>query len=375
MKRILALDGGGIRGVFTLQILARIEALLREEAGRPDLRLADAFDLIAGTSTGAIIAVSLAWGMTVAEIERLYFDVGPLMFRHEPWYRRWRSKYRADSIADVFKSYFREDDGTLAQLGSKRLGTRVLIVMRNATTGSPWPVSNNPESHYNDRSREDCNLAIPLWQLLRGSTAAPTFFPPEQIICGKRRFLFVDGGMTPFNSPALAAVLTATLPQYRLCWPTGREALHVISIGTGLDRAHLPSKAAEKIHLGDHLKFFTSAFMDVIAVQQDTLCRILGDCVFGDAIDRELGGLNLPSLLPASEQKFTYARYNRLLDGAASGEPGQDPLDLRLDRIENMPTFQRLGREYAAANVRREHLFPRQPPQPRAQTVSVSLGI
>ena len=146
MKRILALDGGGVRGIFTLQILARIEALFREEAGRNDLCLADVYDLFAGTSTGAIIATFLARGKSVEEIERLYLDFGALMFRRQPWHRRWRSKYRADAIADLFKLHFREDDAehTPALMGSSCLRTKLLIIMRNATTGSAWPVSNHP---------------------------------------------------------------------------------------------------------------------------------------------------------------------------------------------------------------------------------------
>lgn len=360
MKRILSLDGGGVRGIFTLQILARIETLFREESGNADLRLADVFDLFAGTSTGAIIATFLSRGKTVAEIERLYVEFGPLMFRPERWYRRWHSKYRADAIAELFKEHFCEDDAacTPALMGSACLKTRLLIIMRNATTGSAWPVSNHPQALYNDRAREDCNLDVPLWQLLRASTAAPSFFPPERIDYGERRFLFVDGGVTCFNNPALIAVMTATLPQYKMCWPAGRDALHVISVGTGQERTHLPQKVAEKITLMDQLDFLVPALLDTIAVQQDVLCRILGDCLFGEPIDRELGDLRAASLLSAAEQKFTYVRYDQLLEGVELA-PGQAPLDLRLDRVENMPAFQRLGCEYAASHVKREHLYPR----------------
>ncbi|MDA0767901.1 MAG: patatin-like phospholipase family protein [Verrucomicrobia bacterium] len=60
MKRLLALDGGGIRGLFTLKILERVETELRRELAKPDLVLADYFHYIGGTSTGAIIATCLA---------------------------------------------------------------------------------------------------------------------------------------------------------------------------------------------------------------------------------------------------------------------------------------------------------------------------
>jgi patatin-like phospholipase/acyl hydrolase len=351
MKRILSLDGGGIRGVFTLQVLARVEELFRQDLGRADLVLSDVFDLIAGASTGAIIAAFLAWGKSVAQVEKMYLDFGPTMFSPQRWYRRWKSKYRAESIADFFRGHFCESDGTPALMGTALLRTKLLVLMRNATTGSPWPVSNHPDAYYNDRSRENCNLNVPLWQLLRASTAAPTFFPPEQIEFGRRRFLFVDGAVTPFNNPALIALLMATLPQYRICWPTGRDALHVISIGTGSERTHLPDKLAGQVNFMDQLKFVIPALLDAASVQQDMLCRVLGDCVFGEPLDKEVGAVDTPSLLGAHEQKFTYVRYDQVMD--------RGPLDLSLDHAANMPIFQRLGRAYAAANVHSEHLYPR----------------
>ncbi len=362
MKRILTLDGGGVRGIFTLQILARIEALLREERQAPDLVLADVFDLVAGTSTGAIIAAFLALRKPVAEIERLYMEFGPFMFQREPWYRQWKRKYRADAVADFFRQHFSEDDDheQPVLMGSPRLAIKLLVLMRNATTGSPWPVTNHPDAHYNDRSRPDCNLNVPLWQLLRASTAAPTYFAPERLDFGRHKFLFVDGGVTPFNNPSLIAVLMATLPQYKFGWPSGREALHVVSVGTGYERVHLPDKVAEQITVMDQLKFAVPALIDAASQEQDVLCRALGDCVFGAPIDNELGALSGagPSLLSGEQKRFTYVRYNQVFNVATPDGPVQE-LDMRLDRIANMPSYQKAGREYAEANVRLEHLYPR----------------
>ena len=76
-----------------------------------------------------------------------------------------------------------------------------MIVLRKATTDSPWPLTNNPPAKYNDATRPGCNLKLPLWQLVRGSTAAPTYFPPE-VIHIDRDFIFVDGGVTMYNNPA-----------------------------------------------------------------------------------------------------------------------------------------------------------------------------
>jgi patatin-like phospholipase/acyl hydrolase len=81
-KRILALDGGGLRGVLTLGMLREIETLLRVQHGDdPDFRLCHYFDLIAGTSTGAIIAAALSLGMTVDEVHGHYMNLGKLVFK------------------------------------------------------------------------------------------------------------------------------------------------------------------------------------------------------------------------------------------------------------------------------------------------------
>lgn len=360
-KRILSFDGGGIRGIFSLQIAARIEQLFRDEHGRSDLVLADVVDLFAGTSTGAIIAAFLAWGASVADVEALYLSRGKQMFAHQnpllPW-RRLNSKYRAEDIAAFFRNQFTEDGGSPALLGSSKLKKLLLVVMRNATTGSPWPISSNPLALFNDPSLPNCNLKIPLWQLLRASTAAPTFFPPEDITIGGERYLFVDGGVTPFNNPALLAVLMATLPCYRLNWPTGRSALHLTSIGTGGHRTRLLKKAPQKTYLWDALGFVIPTLIDDGASHQDMLCRVLGDCLHGAELDSEIGSLGTPTLLSADEQKFTYARYNCMMDSKDVGAP-MTPTELQLDNLQAIERLRAIGREYAAREVRREHLFSR----------------
>jgi patatin-like phospholipase/acyl hydrolase len=86
-KRILSLDGGGIRGVLTLEYLDVIETMLRERFKDPNLLLCDYFDLVGGTSTGSIIAAGLARGMTVEEIKKLYYGLGEKVF--VPSLLRW----------------------------------------------------------------------------------------------------------------------------------------------------------------------------------------------------------------------------------------------------------------------------------------------
>src|SRR5262245_18910174 len=135
--------------------------------------------------------------MPVNQIEQLYLRCGPEIFTKERWYSRWKSKYRTEPIAQLFRQTFSEtpDGNVPALLGSQRLRALLFIVMRNASTGSPWPVSNNPYARFNDPALPNCNLNVPLCQLLRASTAAPLYFQPEEIRLGEESFLFVDGGM------------------------------------------------------------------------------------------------------------------------------------------------------------------------------------
>lgn len=368
MKRILSIDGGGIRGVFALQILARIEELLRVERGNPKLVLRDEFDMFAGTSTGAILATALAWGMPVADVNALYTERMTQIFAARPWHRRWQSKYDHEVIARLFREVFTEDDAarTPALLGTRKLWNGeipkyLLVVMRNASTGSPWPVSNNPLAMYNNPELPDNNLQIPIWQLLRASTAAPTFFPPEQIQMGTQSHLFVDGGITPYNNPAVIAMLTATLPAYRINWPASPEELLLVSVGTGLVRTRLPEKEASRIHVVDQAAMVAPSLLSAVAVEQDMLCRILGACRFGEVIDSEIGDLSDEGLLPTSERKFSYVRYNRVFSDAELGDLLRDSGQrFSLDNLNLIPFLMDHGQRFADQSVRTEHLLPRQ---------------
>lgn len=360
MRRIISLDGGGIFGVFSLQVLARIEEHLRAVNGRRSMVLADVVDLFAGTSTGAIIATCLSWGMPVAEVERLYVEHAAELFAPEAWHCRHRAKYRADPVAKFFERRFREPDGRAALLGSSQLKTLLLVVVRNASTGAPWPVTNNPAATFNDPALPDCNLRIPLWQIVRASTAAPTYFAPQEIVVDGHSRLFVDGGVSAYNNPALIAVLMATLPQYGLRWPASRTDLHVISIGTGSVRSTLPAKPAAAINVYEQLRTALPALISAASAEQDLLCRVLGDCVFGAAVDSEVGELHGPTLFTPQEQKFTYARYDYAFDRSPDG-----PLaaaQAGLDNLALMPMLKSTGMAYAREAVRADHLYPRGAP-------------
>ena len=250
-KRILALDGGGVKAMLTLAILERMETLLRAHHGNPDLVLADHFGFVAGTSTGGIVAAALSWGMSVAQIRRFYLERAAEMFTKTPFWHKARAFYQAEPLSAALREIFQDEaTGQPALLGTSKLRTLLLLCMRNATTGSAWPVSNNPRARYNQEGEHGSNLQIPLWQLVRASAAAPVFFLPEAIKIGKSAFEFADGGTTTYCNPALIAALMATLPCYRVEWPTGTDRLHLISVGTGRVRSRLKNRSFRAYNLG-----------------------------------------------------------------------------------------------------------------------------
>ncbi len=354
-KRMLALDGGGIRGIISIEILDRIEATLRDELGAgPGWVLADYFDYIGGTSTGAIIAVCLALGMPVADIRRFYIEQGRTMFGPARLVHRLRYRFESEPLAQALRDTF----GASRTLGSPDLRALLMVTLRNATTDSPWPLSNNPRARYNDRALADCNLDLPLWQIVRASTAAPTFFPPEVVRVGPRRFVFEDGGVTPYNNPAFLLFLMATSAPYRLGWPTGADQLLLVSVGTGTVPQDSPTLAPRSMNLLYEIGAVPKALMFAALNQQDLACRMFADTLCGPPLDGEVGDLVADgrSGLPAL---FTYVRYNvdltrRGLD--ALGLPRVQPGDVqRLDGVRHLESLTALGRAAAAAQVRPDH--------------------
>src|SRR6266508_5808994 len=105
-RKLLAIDGGGIRGVLSLKILGRIEELLIKESKRPDYRLADYFDYVAGTSTGGIIAAGIAIGMSVKQILDFYLNNGAAMFDKASIMRRLQYQYKSEPLALMLKDVF-----------------------------------------------------------------------------------------------------------------------------------------------------------------------------------------------------------------------------------------------------------------------------
>ncbi|MBV9644924.1 MAG: patatin-like phospholipase family protein [Verrucomicrobia bacterium] len=365
-KRILSLDGGGLRVFFTLEVLERVEALVRRRLSRENAVLADHFDLIAGTSTGAILGAFLAWGLSIAQIKALYEGMAVKVFRPYRNPLQWlRNRYAADTLSHSLRDFFVEESPEgfrEATLGSSLLRTIFLVVLRNASTGSAWPLCSHPALKYNARERPECNLDLALWRIVRASTAAPTFFAPERIRTGESTFQFVDGGVTPYNNPALIAALMVTEPCFNIRWPSGEDHLYVLSVGTGRTRVRYANMSNFwELAVPAVVSKTITALIEGATQQQDFLCRVMGRCLYGPVIDSEVGELTEPAdygqRTQSPSRRFTYVRYNTdfsspEIEPVLSKYGGDVPMDLP----SLIPTLQALGQRYALSEVRDEHL-------------------
>jgi patatin-like phospholipase/acyl hydrolase len=370
-KKILACDGGGILGLMSVEILAKLEADLRATLGKPDLVLSDWFDFVCGTSTGAIIAACVSAGMSMDQIRQFYLESGKQMFDKASIFARLRYSYNDEPLAKKLRTELNralgyKDGAAPATLGDDNLRTVLMMVMRNHTTDSPWPISNNPRAKYNQPGRDDCNLNLPLWQLVRASTAAPTFFPPEEVTLARGtskqyQFIFVDGGVTTYNNPAYLAFQMATAAPYKMNWATGVDKMLIISVGTGSAPKARPGLEKGDLWLLDHAKNLPSALMNAASAGWDMVCRTIGECRYGGKIDREVGDMIFDPAAPnwSSSKLFAYVRYEPEVTREGLDALGLNDVDAAhvqlMDSVDYIPEIQRVGKVYASRHCRLDH--------------------
>lgn len=366
-KRILALDGGGLRGILTLGALSRLEALLKARHGNdPKFRLCHYFDLMAGTSTGSIIAAALALGWTVAEVEAAYFRLGAEVFRKSLFRQGlFNAKYGEEKLSEELQALFGAD----TTMGSSKLQTGLLVVTKRLDTGSVWPITNNPNGRYfSPRVSQSTgqmtigNGEYPLWRVVRASTAAPIFFEPETFVIAEQpgrkpvQGSFVDGGASPYNNPALMALMVATLGGYRMGWPTGADNLLLVSLGTGRGD---PGKKASKTAMGHGLEALVSLMDDALAMQL-TMLQWMSHSPTAQPIDREVGDLAGDRL--GGSAMMSYLRYDadlresevtKLLGRAIPADQMESLT--KMDVPENLQVLHEIGRRLGDQQIKVEH--------------------
>jgi len=359
-KRILALDGGGIRGILTLEYLDVMEREFRKRYGDPNFLLCDYFDLIGGTSTGSIIAAGLACGLTVEQLKELYTGIGIDVFQAEFWRLGLLApKFKSEPLQAALDKHLGAD----TTLDSERIRTGLMIMTKRLDTGSPWPLHNHPAARY---AAQDGKLH--LTKVVRASTAAPTYFEPQEIDITSRdgnvvAGAFVDGGVSPFNDPSLQLLMLAALDGHGFRWPTGKDKLLLISVGTGTFKKTYTTEQITRMAAAEQGLRSLQSLMDDCGRVNQAMLQWLTNCLTPWAIDRAVGDLKLDS--QSGPQLATYARYNVLL------EPGWLKTTVKrdlapeavakiaaMDDPNNLAELADIGRLAAEQQVKPEHFPP-----------------
>jgi patatin-like phospholipase/acyl hydrolase len=262
--KVLSVDGGGIRGLIPSIVLAEIES----RTGSPSSEL---FDLIAGTSTGGVIALGLTKPssahpeqpeFSAAELADLYKKDGARIFERSLWHHvialdnLLDERYDSAGIEGVLEQYF--GDVPL----SKAL-TEVLVTSYELQTREPWFFARH-------KARAQAGWDFPMKFVARATSAAPTYFEPEAVPKTTPTQALVDGGVYA-NNPAMCAWVEA-----KKLHP-GPEEVLVVSIGTGQYTRAIPYKDAKNWGLAHWAKPILDVVFDgvsdTIDHQMTVLCQ------------------------------------------------------------------------------------------------------
>ncbi|MCU0348336.1 MAG: patatin-like phospholipase family protein [Saprospiraceae bacterium] len=304
-KRILALDGGGIRGALTLGILKSVEDILRERhGGSPDFRLCDYFDLIGGTSTGSIIATLLAIGKNVDEIQEMYQNLGTRVFGKSRMLALLRAgKFDVSELEKLLEEQLGQET-----IGGKSIRTGLCIVAKRADTGGTWAFFNHPGGKY-----FEANKGILLRNAVRASSAAPTYFDAEAFDVGNGEIgAFVDGGVSMHNNPAMLLFLMATTKGFPFHWKTGDELLELVSVGTGYAKNRRQVDECVGIAGVKWAPVVPAMLMDDADNHNQLLLQYMSKSPTARQINSEFGDLAEDNL--CSKPLFHYLRYDVKLE-------------------------------------------------------------
>ncbi|MGR2849381.1 CBASS cGAMP-activated phospholipase [Vibrio vulnificus] len=221
-KRILAMCGGGVRGLYSITLLSHWERRLAKETGQDDLNISRYFDLLAGTSIGGILVLGLASGKNARYLAKLLNDNRKKIFpQKNEWFgipKLWKAKHDVTPLRELLEEEF-------GNLTMGELHSRCIIPSVNISTGRPlmFKTGHLPQ-YYRDSQILVSDVAL-------STSAAPTYFPPHKCTSPDLNAFLCDGGLIA-NSPALIAFHEAV---HKLNW--SQDGIHVL----GIDALNAPS--------------------------------------------------------------------------------------------------------------------------------------
>jgi hypothetical protein len=229
--RILSIDGGGIRGIIPAKVLADLEQQLQQI--EPDKKLHEYFDLVCGTSTGAILAIGIALGIPAKDLVKFYKENANAIF--PKWYFLTRQAkalispiYSNKQLRKLLKTIYSGANNGIPPLLND-LKVKVCIPAFNGGTGE---INILKTRHHPDYTRD---YKLPAHEVALSSASAPVYFPPHSFEYDNEfgsgaNINMIDGGIFA-NNPTLVGVLEATEK-------LGKDFkdLQIISLGTGRGR-------------------------------------------------------------------------------------------------------------------------------------------
>jgi uncharacterized protein len=355
-RRILSIDGCGVRAPIVIAYLQRLQTLLAQRADRPDFVLADYFDLIGGTSIGAVIAANLCLGRSAVELG----EIVELLAR--AWRSGWLSREPGFS-REVVREYLHEAFGDMS-MGASQLRTGLAICTRRQDTDSTWLLTNNPYLKFWAGTGEAVpNRDLMLRSVLEATMATPGSPRPAtvEVVAGAPG-QFVDATFAGLANPAFELFMSATIRAYGLNWRAGEDRLFLVSCGTLLKRAAGAWRQRDDSN--------QSMLANSLVLRQTMMCQFLGRTVQGTSINSEVGSLADDGL--DQDRLFSYLRYDPV-GALGPHNPPPDGLgfasdasfdawlaDLSRNRVRGPGDFALMhafGRRLAEAQVRDEHFL------------------
>ena len=353
-RRILALSGGGVRGIVEVAFLEAIEAAYRER-NKSNEDLSDLFDIMGGTSTGALIATALSLGLPLSDIKDFYLDRARRFFGKRRW---WAIGQAAAFDGAALERELREVVGDVT-LGDAAFKTHLAIVTKRLDTGSPWILNNIPSAPYFHHCPQGSfigNKEYSVARLLRAATAAPMYFDQQVLEVGpEETAVFVDGGLSPYNDPSFALLQLARLKAFGLNWPTGVERLFILSIGAGRFRERVAARIATR---ANPLRLAYLSMRGMVGdgeIHTLSMMQMLGHSLLPHEINSEIGALADDQL--ADDPLFSYLRLDLPLEAEALADVGLDvsARDVRrfhrFDDPEIIKPLYELTKEYAKSRI------------------------
>jgi patatin-like phospholipase/acyl hydrolase len=293
--KILAIDGGGIRGIFAAQILKRIKDELGVEFPRE-------FEIISGTSTGSIIAGGVAIDYPIDRIVTLYKTDGKNIFHRNysnsfnwlNWKSFFKSKYDSKYLKKVLNDIF--GDLTLSQTR-----TRLIIPSSDISNGNVFVFKSNYDPDF-VRDKD-----IKLTEAVLASCSAPVYFNPARV----KEYLLADGGLWA-NNPSLVALTEAMGRRFK----KRKEEIKILSLGTGIGKKYYnPKDYRKNWGLKQWGTGLVSTVMNLQSTNVDNIVAFILDdeerfvrLNFETDCDIALDDIDaIDNLIARADEKFTYS--------------------------------------------------------------------